>query len=310
MTRLTSHRFLLQAAVGYGAAAALVVVFLRNADWATMSDGLRSAAWPLLGGAVALRLASLTVAALRWQALLDPTAHVPLREVLAVTMMGMTAAAVAPMPAAELFRPYALGRRQGVDVGTVLGTATAEWFLDACAVVALFIPALMAYDVSRTTVPMQMAVPVAVLCLAAAGVVTLRQLARRDAPWWRSFAAGLRALESWPRFVVIAGYSVLFAGMTALSAWLALDAFGLRLSVAAGFLLLGLITLGGMVPTPGAVGGFHAVCQVGLVTWFGLDHARTVLPVIALHGVLYLPGAALGGLCFLAWPARLQRSHA
>jgi hypothetical protein len=62
-----------------------------------------------------------------------------------------------------------------------------------------------------------------------------------------------------------------------------------------------------MVPTPGAIGGFHAVCQIGLITFFAVDRARTVLPITALHAVLYLPGALLGLVCFLSWSIRLQR---
>jgi hypothetical protein len=89
---------------------------------------------------------------------------------------------------------------------------------------------------------------------------------------------------------------------------LTLGAFDLRLTFAAGFVLLGLITVAGMIPTPGAIGGFHAVCQLGLVTFFGIERTRTVLPVIALHAVLYLPGAFLGVVYFLAWPSRSPRS--
>ena len=71
-------------------------------------------------------------------------------------------------------------------------------------------------------------------------------------------------------------------------------------SFVSGFVILGLIAVGGMIPTPGAIGGFHAVCQLGLAAFFDIERARTVLPVIALHAVLYVPAAAIGGLCFLS----------
>ena len=63
------------------------------------------------------------VASLRWQALLEPAAHVPLGGVVAATMMGMTASTVAPMQAAEIVRPYVLSSQQGVDFSTTLATA-------------------------------------------------------------------------------------------------------------------------------------------------------------------------------------------
>ena len=327
MTRSLRAGWPLKTAVGYVAAAVLLWLFLRNTEWAILRDSLRSAAWPLLVAAVLLRLASLLVAALRWQALLRPATHVPLRGVVAATMMGMTASTVAPMQAAELVRPYVLSSRQGVDFSTALATALVEWFLDGFAILALFIPAalwLHADGSARVWLVAAMILP-----LSMAGLAGLRILPRRAAgvaDWiqrhstlppgarlrvvdsTQSFLRGLRALDRRRGLASVVVYSVLLSALTAISAWLALGAFGLRLTFAAGFVLLGLITIAGMIPTPGAVGGFHAVCQLGLVTFFGIERARTVLPVIALHAVLYVPGAFLGVVCFLACPPRLQRS--
>jgi hypothetical protein len=131
----------------------------------------------------------------------------------------------------------------------------------------------------------------------------------RLAAWCRSFADGLRAIDTRQGLGVVVGYSLLFSALTAVSAWLTLSAFQLKLSLAAGVLLPGLVMLGGLFPTPGAVGGFHSVCQLGLLTFFGVDRGRAVLPVIALHGVMYLPGALLGALCILSWPARPRWSY-
>jgi len=113
------------------------------------------------------------------------------------------------------------------------------------------------------------------------------------------FASGLGILRRPKGLAVVSGYALLASLLTGLSAWLALVAFGLPLSLLSGFIVLGLITVGGMVPTPGAVGGFHAVCQLGLVTFFTIDRASTVLPVIGLHAVLFAPPAAIGALCLL-----------
>jgi uncharacterized membrane protein YbhN (UPF0104 family) len=92
------------------------------------------------------------------------------------------------------------------------------------------------------------------------------------------------------------------AFLIAVSAWLSLLAFGLPVSFVSSFLILGLVTIGGMIPTPGAVGGFHAVCQFGLVTLLKLNRASTIAPVIALHAVLYVPAAALGAMLFWTLP--------
>ena len=326
MTKSIGWGTLLQTVVGYVAAAVLLWVFLRNTEWATLGDGVRSAAWPLLVAAVLLRLASLLVSALRWQALLKPAAHVPLRGVVAATMMGLTASTVAPMQAAELVRPYVLSRQQGVDLSTALGTTVLEWLLDGFAILALFVPAALWLHADGSA--RLWLVVALLLSLCTAGLAGLRMLPRRAAAiadwiqlhsafapgarlrivnWAQSFLRGLRALDGRRALASVVVYSALLSALTAISAWLALGAFELRLTFAAGFVLLGLITIAGMIPTPGGVGGFHAICQLGLVSFFGIERARTVLPVLALHAVLYIPGALVGVLCFLACPPRLQR---
>lgn len=329
MTRPLSHAWLLKAGGAYAAGAMLLFVFFRNTDWSMLADGLRSAGWLLLASAILVRLVALVVASLRWQALLEPSAHVPLGGVVAATMMGMTASTVAPVQAAELVRPYVLSSQQGVDFSTTIATAMAEWCLDAFAILVLFVPAALWYEDGRAERPWLVLGPALVLCLAVAGLAVLRILPRRAirlsgwiqarrtlsprarariATWSQSFMAGLRTLDRRRDLIGVAAYSMLLAALTAISAWLTVSAFDLRLPFAAGFLLLGLVTVGGMIPTPGAVGGFHAVCQLGLMVFFTIDRARTVLPVLALHGVLYVPGALLGTLYFLSWPRRLRRS--
>src|SRR4051812_35222555 len=92
----------------YAAAGALLWLFFRDTETHALLDGLRSAGWRLLALAVAVRLASLLLSSLRWQLLLSPIQAVPFEDVVSTLMMGMAVAAVAPMQAAEVVRPYLL----------------------------------------------------------------------------------------------------------------------------------------------------------------------------------------------------------
>ena len=317
--------------VSYGGAALLLWLFLRSADWRVLANGLQSVGWALLGAAVIVRLASLVVSSLRWQALLAPTRHVPLGPIVSATLMGMTVSTVVSMQAAEVARPYLLSRQQGLDFTATLATLAVEWCLDLLGVLVLVTPAVLyARAVGAAQVGMNPSLLTwefaLALLLSIAGLAALRVLPRhvdRLERWvletrllpprlrahvaaeMRVFVSGLGILQRPNGLAAVGGYSLLLSLMTAMSAWLTLLAFDLPLSLVSGFVVLGLITVGGMIPTPGAVGGFHAVCQLGLVTFFALDRARTVLPVIGLHAVLYAPAAAIGALCFL-W-ARYER---
>lgn len=308
----TLSRFWVRTILSYGAGLALLAFFLRNTEWRVLAEDARSIAWLVLAGATVLRLASLVVGSLRWQALLAPVHAVPLGGIIGITMMGMAVNAVAPMQTAEIFRPLLLSRRQGLDFRTTFATVTVEWLLDALGVFALFVPALFWVRIAglaRTGLNWSRLARVLTVCalLAVAGLAALRFLPRSTARF-ASFTAGLQILNEPRRFAAVGAYSVLASALTAMSAWMSLVAVGLPVSFAAGFLVLGLITIGGMVPTPGAIGGFHAVCQLGLVAFFNVDRARTVLPVLAMHAVLYVPAAVIGAVCFL-WPARAPQPH-
>lgn len=309
--------------VGYAVAAVLLWVFLRNAEWPALSGGLRSVEWTLLVAAVVVRVSALAVAAVRWQVLLAPVRRVPFGAALAAMLMGMTLTAVGSMQAAEVARPYLLSRRMSINFSAVFATVVVEWLLDLVGVLAVFVPAMWwarhAGASAHGTAGLDATIALGVAG-ALAGLAALRWLPARLVRWmdrrdatrpatgWRArardqvrlFSSGLQILERPTAPVVLALYSVGVALLIGISSWLTLMAFGLPVTLLSGFVVLGLVTVGGMIPTPGALGGFHAICQLGLVTWFQLDPARTVLPVIGLHAVLYLPGAVLGALCFLS----------
>ena len=318
-------RSLARGFASYGAAILLLWVFFRNTEWRTVVESSRSVGWVLLGGAVAIRLLSLLVASVRWQLLLAPVRRVPLSAVVLVMMMGTAITTVAPMQAAEVVRPYLLSRRETLDFNATFATVVVEWMLDALGVAALVMPALLWVSmasgrVGAATSPLGRVI-VLVAAFGLAGIGALRSMPRglaRLTAWahrpvgrhdalraglarrCERFADGLRVLERRRSLVAVAACSVIVAALTAVSAWMVLVACGLPISFVAGFIVLGLVTVGGMIPTPGAIGGFHEVCQLGLLGFFGVDRARTVLPVIALHAVLYLPAAAIGALCFLS----------
>jgi uncharacterized membrane protein YbhN (UPF0104 family) len=123
------------------------------------------------------------------------------------------------------------------------------------------------------------------------------------------FSRGLGAVRRPGRLFVALLWSFPLWLSIAAGLWAVSLAFRIAVPFTGTFLLIALLVIGVAVPTPGAIGGFHAVCQLALVSVFHIDRARTILPVIALHAVLYVPAALIGALCFLPWPVQLQRSE-
>lgn len=318
-------RLAVKGVASYAVAIILLWLFLRNAEWRVLAEALRSVGWLLIGTAILARLASLVVSSVRWQILLAPVRPVPLGPLVTTTMMGMAVSTLVSMQAAEVARPYLLSKRMDLDFRSTVATIAVEWFFDLSAVLALFIAArgLMLEEAEARLSNVNLAVGLLVL-LSVGSLAALRWLPRhlaRVQRWTRGsgvvpvrlrvsvgehleqFSAGLLTLQRRRDVAAVVCCSLLAAFLIGVSAWLTLLAFGLPVSFVSAFVILGLVTIGGMIPTPGAVGGFHAVCQFGLVALLKLDPASTIAPVIALHAVLYVPGAALGALFFLWQPA-------
>jgi uncharacterized protein (TIRG00374 family) len=303
--------------ISYIAGLALFYFFVRNTEWASILSGTRSVLWPILILAIMLRIASLLMSCGRWRVLLQPVRGVRLSRIASATMIGATVSVGISMQAAEFVRPYLLSQSEQLEFGPVLSTVVVEWFLDLFSILTLFIPSLAFFRLTGAFTGMNQALlmlaAVSLLGLAALWALhrhaaDLQHFVSRHMPnragsilsdQLGHFAAGLRVLQQPRAFAAVSAYSYLISILTALSSWLALTAFGLTLPSFSAFVILGLISLGGAIPTPGAVGGFHAVCQIGLAAFFHVSAANAVLPVIGLHAVLYVP-AAIVGLFYLS----------
>jgi glycosyltransferase 2 family protein len=125
------------------------------------------------------------------------------------------------------------------------------------------------------------------------------RLARPTIGALRSFASGLAVLKASPgHLMAIGGQSVLVWLTIALGLHWNNLAFGLDLPFHATFLLLGFLTVGVAVPTPGMVGGFHEAYLLALTQAFGVDKHTAAAAGIAAHAFTNIPVLLLG-LLFL-----------
>jgi uncharacterized membrane protein YbhN (UPF0104 family) len=67
----------------------------------------------------------------------------------------------------------------------------------------------------------------------------------------------------------------------------------------ASFLVTTVLVVGVAMPTPGQIGGFHAMYKIAVVTFFGAPEATAVGAAIVLHAISFVPVTLLG-LAFMA----------
>jgi len=113
------------------------------------------------------------------------------------------------------------------------------------------------------------------------------------------FARGLAAVRRPGRLIVALAWSFPLWLCIAVGIWAMAMAFDLEVPFTGSFLMIAFLVLGVAVPTPGAVGGFHAAFRYGATTFFGAPDAAAVGAAIVLH-IFSIGPALLLGLFFAA----------
>ena len=243
-------------------------------------------------------------------------------------ILGFMTTLLVPGRVGELVRPALLSAREDLPLGPCLGTVVADRLLDGAAIVALFaLGSLNAHFVAGSAdlageIRVTAAVALAVIVTGLVLLVAISTFATRLDGWlsgrwapvrWAGRVAlglsrGVDALRSPRRLVPIMAYSLVVWLVIGLATWTGICAAGADIGFSDTLVMLPLLALGVSLPTPGGVGGYHALMQFGLVSLFGVDptvaagagilmHLAIVLPVLVLGPVLlYVDGVSFADL--------------
>lgn len=320
MTRGRTGRLWLGGILGL----ALLAFFLRGVRWSELASAFAGARKLDLLLVVLATFVTYLARAWRWGDLLAPLAPVPFRHLFSATAVGFMSGLVVPR-AGEILRPYLVGRRHGIRTSAAFASIILERLFDLITVVALFglyLYALPAPE-QQTRGPLlgvlraggalaglaALAVTVVLAIFHAHADRAMRlvdrllavlpeRLARPISDATRAFSAGLAVLQApLPHLLKVGAQSVLVWLSIAASIHFNNRAFGLALPFHATFLILGFLTVGVAVPTPGMVGGFHESYRIAMTQAFGAAPDATVAAGLALHALTNLPVLLIGLLC-------------
>jgi uncharacterized protein (TIRG00374 family) len=304
----------------------LLAYFLRNADMAGVWTETRRARAGLLVLAVGATLMTYVLRSLRWQYLLAPIGPTRFSTAFETTTIGFAASFLLPARAGEVLRPYLLARRERLPATACFATIILERLLDLVTVLLLFgvfvvlvDPASIAGDPA-----LYARVKAGGLAAGAASIVgfallfvlaghperlgraALRvervlpaRLAGAVARFVETFAQGLAVMRQPGRLLVSLVLSFPLWLSIAGGIWLTSRAFHMTFGYVGSFLVTTLLVVGVAMPTPGAIGGFHAMYQITVTTFFGVPTDRAVGAAIVLHAVSFVPVTLLG-LAFMA----------
>jgi hypothetical protein len=307
-------------------AVGLLALFLRKADFGRVwGEILRGNPWLLVLG-VGTTLTTYALRARRWQCLLDGIGPTHFVTAFRATVMGFATNFLLPARAGEVLRPYLLARREGLSATAAFATIILERLLDTVTV-ALFLAAyLLLFDpgVAASDPRTFHAVKVGGLAVAAGAVAALvvlfvlaghegalrsvslgiarilpARVAHKVAGIVQMFAEGLAAVRQPRQLVATMLWSFPLWLSIACGIWIVSQAFHIPVPFTGSFLLMALLVVGVAVPTPGSVGGFHLLYQIGATSFFGASNDRAIGAAIVLHAISFVPVTLLG-ILFMA----------
>ena len=304
----------------------LLAFFFKDVKLGDVWAATRGADAGLLIVSVIVTMMTYALRALRWQYLLAPIGRTHFWTAFQTTVIGFAASFLLPARPGEVLRPYLLAKREGLPATAAFATIILERLLDLVTVLLLFGTFVLFVDpASLSADPATYArvktggliaaagsiAGLAILSLLAGrpermGAWALRlervlpaRLARMVARFVEGFAQGLAVLRRPTHLIgsVVLSFPVWLS--IALGIYVTSHAFHMTFSYVGSFLVMTLLVVGVMMPTPGQVGGFHEMYKLAVMTFFGVSKDAAVAGAIVLHAISFVPVTLLG-LVFMA----------
>lgn len=299
-----------------------------------MISSLRKAnLWYLLAATLIICLGYF-LRAVRWQVLLEPITKSSLKELFATTTVGFTAIFFMGR-AGEIVRPMWLPMRdRRVRPGAAVVTVFVERVFDLASLICFFSISLIWFKTPvghETEFASIKLVGNLMLAAAIAGFVSLiiyyknsvkiigwaekltdrsfipKRLRVLFLGLMRQLATSLEILKSAKEIFWVSFWTIGLWFAIAVPTWLVLLAFNLPLSFEDSIFVMGVASMGSLVPTPGgAAGAFHAA-TAGALIFLSVDRETAAAVSIIMHLVYFAPAVIFGLYYFFHGDISIER---
>jgi glycosyltransferase 2 family protein len=302
-------------AVGWLLAVAGLIWVLHDIHLSRLADQLAGIDWRWVALAMACDLAAYIVQAARWQLLLEPIGKIGLLRAMQAIYAGLFTNEVLPMRPGEFVRSYIVSRWIAAPLVAILPSIILERLFDG-----VWIALGVGLAVIFAPLPEDLIVAGEMFGAIIALIVVLLAcfVLRRPAPWrgrrpasrgllkWKPLreiadlfarlSEGLRETSRTKEFYLSFVLSLPFLALQAITLWLIMLGYGLRLSFWVGVAVYVIVSLGTALPnTPANVGSYQFLTVLGL-TLFGVDKTSATGFSLVAFTLLSLPLLAIGFL--------------
>jgi hypothetical protein len=295
--------------------------FGRNLDWQEVGAILRAADPVYLILAIASISLGYFLRSVRWGVLLEPITKTSLRELFATTTVGFTAVFLVGR-AGEIVRPMWLPMRdRRVRPSAALVTIMLERVFDLASLFCFFSISLIWFTIPPGREAEFETIKFAgnvLLGVVVAGIVALYIYHRKapqiiawserfTGPKWvparlramflsllKQLAAALDIFKSFRHLAWVALWTTALWLSIAVPTWLVITAFGVEMRPVDSLFVMGVASLGSLIPTPGgAAGAFHAATAGSLILLGIPSHQAAAISII-MHLVYFAPAVVFG----------------
>ncbi|MEP7074371.1 MAG: lysylphosphatidylglycerol synthase transmembrane domain-containing protein [Acidobacteriota bacterium] len=304
----------------------LLWLFGRNLDWQQVGSSLRTADPVDLGLAVFIICIGYFLRAVRWQILLSPLTESSLKELFATTTVGFAAIFLIGR-AAEIVRPMWLPMRDPrVRPGVAVVTLGMERVFDLASLISFFSLSLIWFNAPPghasevASIKLVGNVLLAGVVAGIIGLVIYQKKSEGIIRWFsgmtdrkfmrgrirsivlslmRQLATSLTVMVSARAIFWVSFWTIMLWLAISIPTWLVLRAFDLPLSFVDSIFVMGVASMGSLVPTPGgAAGAFHAA-TAGSLLLLGIHQDTAAAVSIIMHLVYFAPAIVFGLYYFL-----------
>ena len=292
---------------------------LRGLHLGEVWDTMRRANYLWLIPSVATYFIAVWARTWRWDYMLRPLKHIPLRRLFPVVVIGYMGNNIYPFRAGEVLRSYVLRRQEAVPMSASLATVIVERVFDGLVMLlfvfaALPLAPLPSDSIRAVVIVASVAFFGALIVFFVIAAVPQRILLLTE--WltgyflperWRRplldfagrFMVGLSALRSFRNVLMIFLSSVVIWLLETVKYWFVMHAFDFEVSFFALMLMNGIVNLATTLPSaPGYIGTFDGP-GIAVLILYGVEQAIATAYTLVLHAALWLPVTLLGAFYML-----------
>jgi len=305
----------------------LIWFFLRGQNLQETWRHIKSANYYIILIAFAVTILGFFIRAYRWKYFLMPIKKISPMPLFSATCVGFAANSVIGGRVGEVIRAYLLAKKENIGFGGVFASIIVERIFDMLtiffflAAYLIFFPLPESYMVlGHELTGLMKKGGLGILAFAVLLTLFLMLLQAKTAKTlsflekifgyilpekiltkvlsvFQSFAEGLAVLRDRKNVTMAVIYSLILWSVLVFSFWLGLKACHIELAWHRSVFLIVFGAIGATVPTPAAVGGFHAMCSEALKI-FNVSPEQAGSAAIIIHIIAFIP-VVFAGIIFI-----------